>query len=293
MVNVKVDTEVMSCQSPSDDTKKLKLNTLKAQNLEQGDNVEVGAVGSDVVSDKGIFRAYPILDGGSGIVVTFDLNEGRRLEKIDQAKLNIAEIRASVARKTLAQLNVLRRLKNDSVLAQVVANTGGGSSISDNPDLAAVSLIRNSGNRSNNGAAGRASYIPFFGQSVIGYQPTITWLQEGTQLMSNAVISADRCYVRLSPSPMFSDIREVFKYNMASGGDGTTTGTDGSSYGSSGYGSSGYGSSGYGSSGYGNSGYGNSGYGGYGSSGYGGGGYGSSGYGGGGYGGGYGGGGYY
>jgi hypothetical protein len=57
-------------------------------------------------------------------------------------------------------------------------------------------------------------------------------------LSSNAVVSADRRYVRISPSPMFTDIRSVFKYNIA-GGDSEDisdmTGS-GSSGGSTGYG---------------------------------------------------------
>ncbi|MDR0391484.1 MAG: VWA domain-containing protein [Planctomycetaceae bacterium] len=257
-VNIKVDTSVAAGQSFSinaDDVNK-DSNVLKTDN-------------------NGYFKAYQIKDGG--IIVTFDLSEGRRLEQIEQAKLNVASIRANVARKALTQFNVLRRLENDSVLAQVVANTGGRYSSDNNSDTAPVSVIRTSNNRNNGNAGlggqilGRANrYIPVFGQSVIGYRPEITLLQEGTQLMSNAVISADRCYVRLSPSPSFTDIREVFKYNMANGEGGISGSTNISNTGGGGLSNSGYGNNnsyGGGSYGYGG-GYGGGNYGGYGGGGY-------------------------
>jgi hypothetical protein len=56
----------------------------------------------------------------------------------------------------------------------------------------------------------------------VGYQPVISILPEGTSLFTMAVISADRRYVRITPSPMISAIGEVSTFNYASGTSGTS-----------------------------------------------------------------------
>jgi len=53
-----------------------------------------------------------------------------------------------------------------------------------------------------------------------GYQPVITILPDGISNTALAVVSADRRYVRLSMTPLFSTIRDVFTYSFLSGGGG-------------------------------------------------------------------------
>jgi hypothetical protein len=51
----------------------------------------------------------------------------------------------------------------------------------------------------------------------VGYQPVITTLPEGANLFVTGVVSHDRRYVRLSPSPFFTGIGEIFTFNFVSG----------------------------------------------------------------------------
>lgn len=76
----------------------------------------------------------------------------------------------------------------------------------------------------------------------MGYQPVIITLPEGTNMMATAVISADRRYVRITPSPMFSGISEVNTFNTATGqggGGGAGGGTGGRGYSQQGFGNQG------------------------------------------------------
>jgi len=57
----------------------------------------------------------------------------------------------------------------------------------------------------------------FFLRGGVGYRPIITPLSSGANMFTNAVISADRRYVRVSPSPQFTQITEVNTFNFVSG----------------------------------------------------------------------------
>jgi type II secretory pathway component GspD/PulD (secretin) len=71
------------------------------------------------------------------------------------------------------------------------------------------------------------SVIPTVGFGSVGFQPVIRTLPEGISLTVLAVISADRRYVRLSLSPLFSTITDVQTFSFASGGAGTGGGQTG------------------------------------------------------------------
>jgi tetratricopeptide (TPR) repeat protein len=59
-----------------------------------------------------------------------------------------------------------------------------------------------------------------------GYRPVITTLPQGSNMTATAVISADRRYVRVTPTPLFSVIGPVSTFNFSSGTTGTSgTGT--------------------------------------------------------------------
>ena len=66
--------------------------------------------------------------------------------------------------------------------------------------------------------------VPFFGNGAVGYQPIITTLPEGTNLAARAVVSADRRYVRITATPLFSGVGNVTQFNFSGAGAGGTGG---------------------------------------------------------------------
>jgi hypothetical protein len=58
------------------------------------------------------------------------------------------------------------------------------------------------------------------GRGAVGYQPVITTLPEGASLSVSGVVSADRRYVRINPSPFFTGIGEIFTFNFVTGNTG-------------------------------------------------------------------------
>jgi hypothetical protein len=59
-------------------------------------------------------------------------------------------------------------------------------------------------------------------QQGVGYQPVITVLPTGTSLTVTGVVSADRRYVRITPTPLFSGVGSVTTFNIQSGTSSTT-----------------------------------------------------------------------
>ncbi|MCL2745460.1 MAG: hypothetical protein FWE67_16590, partial [Planctomycetaceae bacterium] len=155
----------------------------------------------------------------NGTLVYFDLENGRRTETIEEAALTETAMRTSAAEQHIARNDAIKRLADNSIVAQV-----GGSGESSSY-----------GGYSGSGSGSR--YMPWNTQSVVGYQPVITVLPDGTQLETNAVVSADRRYVRISPSPQFTSIRKVTPFNMSTGaGDSQQGGGMGGMGGSGGMG---------------------------------------------------------
>ncbi|MGY8731836.1 MAG: hypothetical protein ACKVK0_06850 [Pirellulales bacterium] len=56
-----------------------------------------------------------------------------------------------------------------------------------------------------------------FRQPQVAYMPIVTWLPQGTQFTTNAVVSPDRRYVRMSLNSIFSSIGPIYHYNMNNG----------------------------------------------------------------------------
>ncbi len=71
------------------------------------------------------------------------------------------------------------------------------------------------------------SLTPTVGIFSVGFTPTITVLNEGVQMQVQAVISADRRYVRLTVIPQFSNITDVFTFSFQQGGGGGGAGGGG------------------------------------------------------------------
>jgi hypothetical protein len=59
-------------------------------------------------------------------------------------------------------------------------------------------------------------------QPEVGFQPVISVISEGVSLGALATVSGDRRYVRLSLSPTFSNITDVFTFSFSGPGAGTT-----------------------------------------------------------------------
>ncbi len=140
-------------------------------------------------SDNAVYLRKRIGLKNHEAVVVFDLKDGRRTEPLEQHQL----VNAAVG-----QIDFGRQ-----ILAQQLAAA---------MDPRALSSLA----RARTDISRRANPF-FFGPSAVGYQPVILWLPEGANMSATAVISADRRYVRISPSPLFSGIAQVNTFNTSSG----------------------------------------------------------------------------
>jgi hypothetical protein len=133
--------------------------------------------------------------------VTIDLPEGRRKEPL---------LDAQVAQDVVAQQQLGR-----TILAQQLAGLVD--------PTAAASLSQSRGGPQTTGGPG----MPFFRSGAVGYQPIISTLPEGTNMFAQAVVSADRRYVRVTTVPLFSGVGQVTQFSTSSGGGGGGGGAGG------------------------------------------------------------------
>ncbi len=166
--------------------------------------VATGKVTVDVFTHFGstqvthIHKQIPISERDA--LVTFDLNNGRRKESLDQAQL-------ALAADNQQQMN--RSILSEQ-LASFDSDSSSSGSASDLPNPAPANAPVTPFN------------FPFSRAGAAGYQPVITILPEGATMQATAVISADRRYVRITAIPFFSSIGQVSTFNFASGATGTT-----------------------------------------------------------------------
>lgn len=171
------------------------------------------------------------------IVQQVDINEkdalfqvsvknGHRKQPMAAADLaNVRDRQISASRSVLGQFAGAAPVNGSS-------SSSGSSAV--NPYAALQALLAGGGGGINNG-------FPFRG--VVGYRPVIQSLPEGASMFATGVVSADRRYVRITPSPQFSQIGEIFTFNSVDGstggGQGTTGGTGGGAAGGGGFGNGG------------------------------------------------------
>jgi tetratricopeptide (TPR) repeat protein len=139
--------------------------------------------------------------GGEDLHLEVNVPEGRRQQPIEDARVaRIVDEQTRVTRATLAQqLNAIADPSAEYSLSKSRGATGPGSPV-----------------------------IPPFGRSgTAGYQPIIQTLPEGTNLGAIAVVSADRRYVRVTPTPLFSGVGQVTQFNFSGGGAQGTGGMGG------------------------------------------------------------------
>jgi hypothetical protein len=183
-------------------------------------NVVAGKVSVEVMthyrtSNTVDVRKKIALDKDQAMVV-FELKNGRRKEPLrDQQVANAAA----------GQLTLNRQILTQQLDASL-----------DPATMQALAVGRSTAGAYNGGGTGGnavdpAATVPFLRGGAVGYQPVITILPEGANWVPQAVISADRRYVRISGSPFFSGVSQVSTFNMASGATGSTTnGTGNSGY---------------------------------------------------------------
>jgi hypothetical protein len=135
-------------------------------------------------------------------IVLFDLNEGRRTEPLEEEQV------ATAARGQMA----ISRSVLVKQLNSVENSTASQSYVSAQKRAVKDGRIVDRGGRDRRG---------------VGYRPVITTLPEGVNMTATAVISADRRYVRITATPLFSAIGPVTTFNFASGATGTQTGNQG------------------------------------------------------------------
>ena len=149
--------------------------------------------------------------GEDDVLVTFDLQNGRRLESLEEHQLaHAASQQMDLRRDVLAQQ--LNAAADTGILGQLLSS-------------------RSQATANEGGAVVPGFIMP----GAVGYQPVIITLPEGAQLFATAVISADRRYVRFSGAPIFSAVTEVNTFNFATGQGGTGQGgTGGAGFGGGG-----------------------------------------------------------
>jgi hypothetical protein len=114
-----------------------------------------------------------------------------------------------------------RKAETSAVLAQAAPNASSGRSSSSYQQL--LRSLYGGPNGGGNGQAGG----PFIGRNVVGYRPILTFINQGTSMFATGVISGDRRYVRITPSPQFTDIIAVDTFNTFTGETGTGQGGGG------------------------------------------------------------------
>ena len=149
---------------------------------------------------------------------TADAKVSQYLVPIKQDAVLVAEVKNGHRKEPIvdAQLAKVQKRKADAgaVLAQVVpSNNSGRSGSAGSAYERLLSAYPGGGNgRIANGQN------PFIGRgNVVGYRPIITFIPQGTQLSASVVISGDRKYVRITPTPFFSDIISVDTFNTFTG----------------------------------------------------------------------------
>ena len=140
------------------------------------------------------------------------------LVPIKQDAVLIAEVKNGHRKEPIvdAQLAKVQQRKADAgaVLAQASPSSSSGRSGSAG---SAYQRLLSQYPGGANGLGGNGQNGPFIGRGVVGYRPVITFIPQGTQMFASAVISGDRKYVRITPSPIFTDIIAVDTFNTFTG----------------------------------------------------------------------------
>jgi hypothetical protein len=151
--------------------------------------------------------------GDKNTLATFSLKDGRRKEALREEQV--------------AKVVNLQNASSRAVLAQQIAASAPPPSTS-------------SGSTGGIGGVPGLGFVPgFFLRGAVGYRPVLTTLPTGAFMtVSSAVISADRRYVRVAPSPNFTQVTDFSTFNFVAG---TTSGPTAVGGGGAGQGGTGFG----------------------------------------------------
>ncbi len=180
-------------------------------------------------------RQIPL--GEKDAVVVFELKDGRRTEPLAQAQ--IASAVQNVVGMNQQLIQQMAGAAGGDANPQFAANQPSRSEInkqidavSDPNALSAFNASRTPGISAGGGVGAggpNAGVLPFVMRGASGYQPVITTLPEGTNMIATAVVSADRRYVRISVVPLFSSIGDVETFNFATGATSVMSGSNNNS----------------------------------------------------------------
>jgi hypothetical protein len=137
--------------------------------------------------------------GEKNAVVVFNLDEGRRKDLLAEEQIaNVAKIQNAVGRQVLAQQ--IGQFQDSSASARYLASLAQSQGV--DPRFLLAGLGR---------------------RGAVGFTIRPTILPEGLRMTSQAVISADRRYVRVTPTPMINSIGQVTTFNVAGGATNNVT----------------------------------------------------------------------
>ncbi len=143
------------------------------------------------------------------IVKQLDLSEK---DSLIQVAVKNGHRKEPIASAQIAQAQKQRLETSRAVLGQMGGSSDSGSNSS---NLAALQQFRR---------LVAANSLGFPRGNAVGYRPVITTIPSGTNFSVAGVVSADRRYVRIAPSPNFSDIGQVTTFNFVSGATGQSGG---------------------------------------------------------------------
>ncbi len=184
-------------------------------------NVTSGHVTIDILSDVGrpsqryIRKQIELTEKDA--LVKVEVKEGTRKAEVGEAQL--------------AHLRDVQKGANQKFLGQFFGGDDPAVQQQFFSDLAAMRAL----------SGGGSGFTPVLGgpgafglQGAVGFRPEITVIPEGAMMMTNAVISSDRRYVRVTPTPFFSQIGEVNTFNFVTGEEGGGIGGGGGGIGGGG-----------------------------------------------------------
>ncbi len=154
-------------------------------------------------NDQVFFHKVVPLDEEKSALVTFDLENGRRTESLEQNQL---------ANDMTTQLAA-----NRAVLAQQIASISSDRAIRaqqvSSRSQAPFVVTQTPPSDPSSGPSDPSHRI----NRPVGFRPEIIVLPIGATMSVNAVISADRRYVRTTALPFFSNIKAVTQFNLTTG----------------------------------------------------------------------------
>jgi len=140
-------------------------------------------------------------------MITFKLDGGRRVDPLED------QLASNAAVRTIADNRAILGQQFDALAEERVDAANS---------LSELTLLRTRDPRQ--AARVRAALR---GRGAVGFMPVVQPFPEGTSMSGNAVISADRRYVRIAMTPFFSRIADVQTFNFATGQGGAQGGQGG------------------------------------------------------------------